>query len=107
MADLASMFGAAPKSVFVRRAAGLGMKELQWGRGLATAEWKEMGQQTLQQALLQWGRGHVTAECLLSYPFNRRGPSASMGPRSRDRGVVQKFLRRAIALRRFNGAAVT
>src|SRR5438034_1010749 len=38
---------------------------------------------------LQWGRGHVTAESVHIGQTNNVAVHASMGPRSRDRGIGQ------------------
>ena len=56
---------------------------------------------------LQWGRGHVTAESLVHLTRIEMSRRASMGPRSRDRGISMLFPPRYRILKCFNGAAVT
>src|SRR2546430_2145947 len=66
-------------------------KWLQWGRGHVTAESRHIHEPQTKIRELQWGRGHVTAESGSVSRFRTRGTLASMGPRSRDRGI--KYLR--------------
>ena len=61
---------------------------LQWGRGHVTAEWRRHSAMLhAATGLLQWGRGHVTAEWVAAKAAAISQSIASMGPRSRDRGV--------------------
>ena len=66
--------------------------ELQWGRGLSTAE---MAAPPTRNAFasrsLQWGRGLSTAEIPLEWHNRGLGAIASMGPRSFDRGNVRSL----------------
>src|SRR5439155_589915 len=62
-------------------------KTLQWGRGHVTAESRLSTSPCAKRAELQWGRGHVTAESPLLPHTPSSGALASMGPRSRDRGI--------------------
>ena len=60
---------------------------LQWGRGHVTAEVRRRRAHSQHhENELQWGRGHVTAEVVLDRQGASRELSASMGPRSCDRG---------------------
>ncbi len=60
-------------------------RTLQWGRGHSTAEMS--AQSTWRFDVLQWGRGHSTAEMAWRDGRCTAVPiSASMGPRSFDRG---------------------
>ncbi len=79
---------------------------LQWGRGHVTAESKRYAEYMTSKKKLQWGRGHVTAERSLPPSATNVLPSASMGPRSCDRGEMRGVFSSAIAPCRFNGAAV-
>ena len=56
---------------------------------------------------LQWGRGHVTAESKTAWVSDLAYLLASMGPRSRDRGINGRVAGRRKGRGSFNGAAVT
>ena len=62
--------------------------KLQWGRGHVTAESLRCEYGSPSMTWLQWGRGHVTAESSERLERRPDGGRASMGPRSRDRGIV-------------------
>ncbi len=67
---------------------------LQWGRGLGTAESRRCTElQDALKELLQWGRGLGTAESLSSGHRWRRTETASMGPRSWDRGELMSTIK--------------
>src|SRR5205814_84505 len=62
---------------------------LQWGRGHVTAESIPPLPAKARAIVLQWGRGHVTAESNRQADATGCGQNASMGPRSRDRGILK------------------
>src|SRR6266511_2196894 len=61
---------------------------LQWGRGHVTAESCSILGVNATTFPLQWGRGHVTAESNVTAEQIAAKRDASMGPRSRDRGII-------------------
>ena len=61
-------------------------RQLQWGRGLSTAEMNQIGQVLIGLAKLQWGRGLSTAEICSQRRETAGLDKASMGPRSFNRG---------------------
>ncbi len=82
--------------------------ELQWGRGRATAEWERIAaHRKIRTLSLQWGRGRATAEWgRLGHIGGLSVSQASMGPRSRDRGMATTAQTANHADVSFNGAAV-
>src|SRR2546427_179456 len=72
---------------------------LQWGRGHVTAESEFRDGVPLPLTLLQWGRGHVTAESRPEWRYRYAQLPASMGPRSRDRGILAPINERVLAKR--------
>src|SRR5688572_29781645 len=60
--------------------------QLQWGRGRVTAETAKGPLLLLNLRQLQWGRGRVTAETSPMQTICPWALTASMGPRSSDRG---------------------
>src|SRR5260221_254791 len=64
----------------------LPVSQLQWGRGLGTAERGERAPLRTVIAQLEWGRGLGTAESSLPHGHDCTERMASMGPRSWDRG---------------------
>src|SRR2546422_941468 len=64
---------------------------LQWGRGLSTAESAvASGSQLRGNCQLQWGRGLSTAESVTAKLAAAPFASASMGPRSFNRGELTR-----------------
>ena len=63
---------------------------LQWSRGHVTAERSRYGMMGGSVISLQWSRGHVTAESAAATAAHVHSPSASMEPRSCDRGEQNK-----------------
>ena len=61
---------------------------LQWGRGLSTAEIDRAESARQHRGWLQWGRGLSTAEIIGRRQVCAAEESASMGPRSFNRGNV-------------------
>src|ERR1043166_910889 len=59
---------------------------LQWGRAHVSAESSSVFLIPSGNAALQWGRAHVSAESTLRCQSVIREITASMGPRSRERG---------------------
>jgi len=57
--------------------------------------------------MLQWGRAHVSAETTVTVEQWRLLRSASMGPRSRERGNQIKDRTKRTPYVGFNGAALT
>src|SRR5437867_442107 len=80
---------------------------LQWGRGHVTAESARWLSAPAEGSWLQWGRGHVTAESSWDSHKEREYFVASMGPRSRDRGIADSLTSQVVSGLCFNGAAVT
>src|SRR5579875_2479419 len=66
----------------IRRGASL----LQWGRDQMIAEMDYYGNHCLPAAKLQWGRDQMIAEMYGSAGYGKARSTASMGPRSNDRG---------------------
>ncbi len=65
-----------------------GIAELQWGRAHVSAEF---GVRILYNDIswaLQWGRAHVSAELRQELGQCEGASPASMGPRSRERGIT-------------------
>ena len=83
----------------------LAASALQWGRDRAIAELRHRLPRKRQRSQLQWGRDRAIAE----FSAGECGPSersASMGPRSRDRGIAPPSGASVAVDRRFNGAAI-
>src|SRR5260221_511967 len=77
----------------------LPVSQLQWGRGLGTAEREERAPLRTGIAELQWGRGLGTAERRRITAPLREVFDASMGPRSWDRGEEEIALSKHAAAR--------
>ena len=79
---------------------------LQWGRDHVIAELIRVCRRAALGDQLQWGRDHVIAEFNLAKSILDAAWAASMGPRSRDRGIPEAAASRPCGVR-FNGAAIT
>jgi len=62
------------------------VEDLQWGRGLSTAESSIASRLASVFVCLQWGRGLSTAERRIGWAKRIGLDSPSMGPRSFNRG---------------------
>ncbi len=76
----------------IRRGASL----LQWGRDQMIAEMDYYGNHCLPAAKLQWGRDQMIAEMYGSAGYGKARSTASMGPRSNDRGNPLLWLSRVV-----------
>src|SRR5438477_450100 len=84
-------WGRALTSAEVARLAfkGFGVKLLQWGRALTSAEVAGEHDGTRSGRMLQWGRALTSAEVNLPGKPGCPVRAASMGPRSDERGSVK------------------
>ena len=79
---------------------------LQWGRDLSIAESRNLEPPRSSQSALQWGRDLSIAERLPVSSTTSTSVTASMGPRSFDRGKDGCVTPLIGAGKRFNGAAI-
>src|SRR5690606_37588017 len=68
---------------------------LQWGRARVSAETPNLVRQRVASTELQWGRARVSAETFPTSVTDEFGVSASMGPRSCERGNLPQRNARA------------
>ena len=80
--------------------------ELQWGRARASAEILLPSAAVLRPLVLQWGRARASAEIRKILLPDNAFISASMGPRSCERGNRHWLRPATLAAHRFNGAAL-
>src|SRR5262245_6746323 len=79
---------------------------LKWGRDPSTAEITGGNVQTTYVFGLQWGRDPSTAEIPRLRSVDPRHATASMGPRSIDRGNPTPWVEITMRISGFNGAAM-
>ena len=68
---------------------------LQWGRDQLIAELSSIPSSADGLCELQWGRDQLIAELLAGWTLRFTGRTASMGPRSIDRGIDLRRLEAA------------
>ncbi len=88
------------------RAWQAGRFKLQWGRARASAEMNNTNDGAPFNSLLQWGRARASAEMGTRRRTRLRVGSASMGPRSCERGNSETHPVRHVEPSCFNGAAL-
>src|SRR5581483_10983974 len=88
------------------RAWQAGRFKLHWGRARASAEMNNTNDGAPFNSLLQWGRARASAEMGTRRRTRLRVGSASMGPRSCERGNSETHPVRHVEPSCFNGAAL-